>query len=70
MIVLKSFDFYQRRSMPRRWWKYRITDILDSINKIQNYVAEMEFDGFKKDEKIIGAFIRNIRTAYLSTRIP
>jgi len=56
--------------MSCRLWKYRITDILDSINKIQNYVAEMEFDGFKKDEKIIGAFIRNIRTAYLSTRIP
>ena len=55
--------------MSRRWWKHRITGVLDSIDKIQNYVAEVEFDGFKKDEKTNDAFIRNIRTAHLSTRI-
>ena len=56
--------------MSRRWWKHRIIDVLDSIKKIQNYVAEVEFDGFKKDEKTIEAFIRNKRTAHLSTKIP
>jgi uncharacterized protein with HEPN domain len=45
--------------MSRRLWKYRITDILDSIKKIQSYVGEMEFDDFRKDEKTIDAVIRN-----------
>jgi uncharacterized protein with HEPN domain len=45
--------------MSRRLWKYRNTDILDSIKKIQNYVAGMEFDNFQKDEKTIDAVIRN-----------
>jgi uncharacterized protein with HEPN domain len=45
--------------MSRRLWKYRITDILDSIKKIQNYVDQMEFDDFEKDEKTIDAVIRN-----------
>jgi len=43
---------------PRRW-KHRITDILESIKKIQNYVDDMEFDDFQKDEKTIDAVIRN-----------
>ena len=45
--------------MSRRLWKYRITDILDSIKKIQNYVDQMKFDDFQKDEKTIDAVIRN-----------
>ena len=45
--------------MSRRLWKYRITDIIDSIEKIQNYVDQMEFDDFQKDEKTIDAVIRN-----------
>jgi len=45
--------------MSRRLWKHRITDILDSIKKIQNYVDQMEFDDFEKDEKTIDAVIRN-----------
>ena len=45
--------------MSRRLWKHRITDILESINKIQNYVDDMKFDDFQKDEKTIDAVIRN-----------
>jgi uncharacterized protein with HEPN domain len=45
--------------MSRRLWKHRITDVLDSIKKIQNYVEEMEFEDFQKDEKTIDAVIRN-----------
>ena len=41
--------------MSRRYWKHRITDILDSIKKIQKYVEEMEFEDFQKDEKTIDA---------------
>jgi len=45
--------------MSRRLWKHRITDILESVKKIQKYVEEMEFDDFQKDEKTIYAVIRN-----------
>jgi uncharacterized protein with HEPN domain len=45
--------------MSRRLWKYRITDILESITKIQKYVADVEFDDFQRDEKTIDAVIRN-----------
>jgi uncharacterized protein with HEPN domain len=45
--------------MSRRLWKHRITDILESINKIQNYVDDMKSDDFQKDEKTIDAVIRN-----------
>jgi uncharacterized protein with HEPN domain len=45
--------------MSRKLWKYRITDILGSIKKIQNYVHQREFDDFEKDEKTIDAVIRN-----------
>jgi uncharacterized protein with HEPN domain len=45
--------------MSRRLWKHRITDILDSIKKIQKYVEEMGFDNFNKDDRTIDAVIRN-----------
>jgi len=45
--------------MSHRIWTHRITDILESIKKIQNYVDAMEFDDFQKDEKTIDAVIRN-----------
>lgn len=45
--------------MSHRLWKHRITDIIDSIKKIQKYVKQMEFEDFQKDEKTIDAVIRN-----------
>jgi len=45
--------------MSRRVWKHRISDIIDSIQKIQNYVKKMGFDDFQKDAKTIDAVIRN-----------
>ena len=45
--------------MSRRVWKHRISDIIDSIQKIQKYVEEMEFDDFQKDAKTIDVVIRN-----------
>jgi glyoxylate utilization-related uncharacterized protein len=45
--------------MSRRVWKHRVSDIIDSIQKIQKYVEEMEFDDFQKDAKTIDAVIRN-----------
>jgi uncharacterized protein with HEPN domain len=45
--------------MSRRLWKHRITDIIDSIKKIQKYVEQVEFEDFQRDEKTIDAVIRN-----------
>jgi uncharacterized protein with HEPN domain len=45
--------------MSRRLWKHRITDIIDSIKKIQKYVEQMEIEDFRRDEKTIDAVIRN-----------
>ena len=45
--------------MSRRLWKHRITDIIDSIKKIQKYVEQMEIEDFQSDEKTIDAEIRN-----------
>ena len=45
--------------MLHRLWKHRISDIIDSIKKIQKYVEQMEFDDFQKDAKTIDAVIRN-----------
>jgi len=45
--------------MSHRIWKHRISDIIDSIQKIQQYVEEMEYDDFLKDAKTIDAVIRN-----------
>jgi uncharacterized protein with HEPN domain len=45
--------------MSHRLWKHRISDIIDSIQKIQKYVEKMEFDDFRKDAKTIDAVIRN-----------
>jgi uncharacterized protein with HEPN domain len=45
--------------MSRRIWKHRISDIIDSIQKIQKYIEKMDFDDFRKDAKTIDAVIRN-----------
>jgi len=45
--------------MSRRLWKHRVTDIIDSIKKIQKYVKQMEFEDFQRDDKTIDAVIRN-----------
>ena len=45
--------------MSRRLWKHRITDIIDAIKKIHEYVNLMEFEDFQRDDKTIDAVIRN-----------
>lgn len=45
--------------MSHRLWKYRIQDILESVNKIQQYVDKMQFEDFQQDAKSIDAVIRN-----------
>ncbi len=46
--------------MPRRDWRLRIKDILDSIENIRNYTAGMEYNEFVDDRRTIDAVVRNI----------
>ena len=45
--------------MPPRDWKPRVEDILESIQKIQRYTHEMDFNSFASNEAIVDAVIRN-----------
>lgn len=45
--------------MPPREWKLRITDILESIAKIDIYTSGMDLAAFAADEKTIDAIIRH-----------
>lgn len=42
-----------------RDWKLRVNDILDCIEKIQKYTADMTFEQFREDQKTVDAVIRN-----------
>ena len=46
--------------MPPRNWKFRISDILESIARIQRHTRGFDFDKFESDEKTIDAVIRNL----------
>lgn len=44
----------------RRDYKLFIKDLLECINKIEDFVGEMSFDEFMKDEKTKSAVVREI----------
>lgn len=46
--------------MSKREWKLFIEDILESIEKIEEYIRNTEFDDFKKDNRTIDAVVRNL----------
>lgn len=46
--------------MPIREWKFRIEDIINSINKINIYIAKHNIKSFKSSNITIDAVIRNI----------
>jgi len=46
--------------MSRRDWKLFLEDILESIELIEGYVANMSPDDFKWDRKTIDAVVRNL----------
>ena len=46
--------------MPPRDWRFRIQDILDSIEKIQTYTRGMDYDSFHSSSITIDAVIRNL----------
>lgn len=46
--------------MPLRVWKLRITDMLESIQVIQDYTSGMDYDTFIADRRTVDAVIRNL----------
>ena len=46
--------------MSSRNWQLRISDILDAIDKIARYTAEMTLTTFAADEKTVDAVLRNL----------
>ena len=46
--------------MSKREWKLFVEDILESIELVESYVANMNFDDFKNDRKTIDAVVRNL----------
>ena len=45
--------------MSKRDWRLFVEDILESIDLIEAYVKDMEFDDFRNDRKTIDAVVRN-----------
>jgi uncharacterized protein with HEPN domain len=45
--------------MSKRDWKLFVEDILESIELIENYVMNMDFEDFRNDRKTIDAVVRN-----------
>ncbi|HMN18926.1 MAG TPA: DUF86 domain-containing protein [Ignavibacteriaceae bacterium] len=46
--------------MSNRDWKFLFEDIIESINKIQNYTKDLSFEDFAQSPLIIDAVVRNI----------
>lgn len=45
--------------MSKREWKLFVEDILESIELIEKYIGEADFEDFKNDRKTIDAVVRN-----------
>lgn len=45
--------------MPSRDWKFRLEDILNSIEKIEEYLADQTLESFIQNTLIVDAVIRN-----------
>jgi len=45
--------------MSKREWKLFVEDILESIELIERYVVNMDFENFENDRKTIDAVVRN-----------
>ena len=45
--------------MSKREWKLFVEDTLESIELIEKYIGNLEFNDFSKDRKTIDAVVRN-----------
>ena len=52
----------------KRDYKLFIKDILECINKIENFVGEMSFDEFMRDEKTKSAVVRELEVMGEATK--
>jgi len=46
--------------MIRRNWSIFFEDILSSINKVERYITDLDFDEFAENEVLIDAVVRNL----------
>jgi uncharacterized protein with HEPN domain len=46
--------------LPPREWRHRVHDILEAIDKIEQYVSGLSFEQFQADPKTIDAVVRNL----------
>ena len=46
--------------MPPRDWRLRVEDILDAADRIEAYIAGLDFGQFQADRKTVDAVIRNL----------
>jgi uncharacterized protein with HEPN domain len=46
--------------MSKRDWKLFVEDILESLDLIEEYVADMELEDFKEERKTVDAVVRNL----------
>lgn len=57
--------------MPHRDWSLRIQDILEAVDAIVTYTADMTFESFVADRRTVDAVIRNfIIIGEAAARIP
>jgi uncharacterized protein with HEPN domain len=47
-------------SKKERNWKLFIMEILESINKIEKYIEDLNYEQFVRDEKTKDAVVRNL----------
>lgn len=46
--------------MSPREWKFRLQDILEAIERIDQYTQDMAYDAWAQDQKTVDAVIRNL----------
>jgi len=46
--------------MSPRDWKFRLEDIAEALDRIFEYVQEMDYENWLKDRKTIDAVVRNL----------
>lgn len=57
--------------MSKRNWKILFQDVLDSIDKIEQYTQSMEYEDFVSNSMVIDAVVRNIEIiGEASRRVP
>lgn len=46
--------------MSSREWLFRLEDILDALNRIQDYIKGLDIQQFEADQRTIDAVVRNL----------